>query len=696
MIELLSPAGSPEGVIAAVQNMADAVYFGFGRLNARQNAQNFTEDEFASAVRYCRVRGCKVYFTLNTLVSDREMGEAARLAILANDLGVDAVIVQDLGLCSVLRSITPRLPIHASTQMSVHSLPGVLAAAELGISRVVLARELSFKDIEFIASRSPIELEVFVHGALCFCYSGQCYMSSLIGRRSGNRGLCAQPCRLDYSMGKLGAYPLSLRDNCLAEHIAELEAAGVSCLKIEGRMRRPEYTAIATSVYAAAIKDKRKPTAAELEQLEAAFSRQGFTDGYLTGDRAAKMFGVKTEPPGGQNKLFADTRRAYSSSERRRVPVSFYAMLKAGEPSKFAVEDDDGNRVTIDGAVPAAAVAAPITEASLTEQLYKTGGTPYSCRWVRAAVEPGLFLPVSEINEYRRLLISKLTERRKLPPPRPSRRMLTPVMDIRRTGTPVINIQFTSGEQMTEALADIGADTIYAPLELLCGNFSLVRPFTERGANIAAVLPRVYTDAQSGEIREMLKTVYEQGVEEALVGNLGHIRDAKQKGFRLRADFGFNAFNSHTLSVLRQADFLSAAVSFELRLKQIAAMRKPLDTELIAYGRLPLMLTEHCLIKNSAGRCLCDNAAANQLSDRQGALFNVTKAYGCRNVILNSKKLFLADKRADYENIGLWGIRLMFTTESPKECLAIAKAYSGAEEYQPNGITRGLYYRGVE
>ena len=248
MLELLAPAGNLDAVIAAVQNGADAVYMGFGDgFNARRSADNFTRESFAKAVRYCHIRGCKVYVTLNTLVGDREMEAAAALAQQASDAGADAILVQDLGLARVLRDALPDIPLHASTQMSIHNLAGVEAAAEMGITRAVLSRELSLEQIRFISQHASIETEVFVHGALCFCYSGQCYMSALIGRRSGNRGACAQPCRMQYSMGgRMDEYPLSLRDNCLADYLQQLDEAGVACVKIEGRMKRPEYVAVVT------------------------------------------------------------------------------------------------------------------------------------------------------------------------------------------------------------------------------------------------------------------------------------------------------------------------------------------------------------------------------------------------------------------------------------------------------------------
>ena len=281
MLELLAPAGSMEAVAAAVQNGADAVYLGYGDFNARRNAKNFSEEEFAAAVSYCHLRGAKVYLTLNTLLTDRELPRAAEVAAQASAIGADAVLIQDLGVLRMRRQTAPDLPVHASTQMTLHNLDGVKMAADLGLTRAVLSRELSRDQIEYICQRAPIEIEVFAHGALCMCYSGQCFLSSVIGGRSGNRGLCAQPCRLKYGwMDKADAYPLSLKDLSLAGHLRELRRMGVACVKLEGRMKRPEYVAVVTGIYARAIKEDREPTEEELEQLRAAFSRQGFTQGY--------------------------------------------------------------------------------------------------------------------------------------------------------------------------------------------------------------------------------------------------------------------------------------------------------------------------------------------------------------------------------------------------------------------------------
>ena len=694
MIELLSPAGSPEGVIAAVQNGADAVYMGMGDFNARRGAKNFTDEEFVKAVRYCHVRGCKVYVTLNTLVNDREMHDAVAAAKIASDAGADGLIVQDLGMSYAIRCVLPDIPLHASTQMSLHNLAGVEAAAEMGMTRAVLARELSFEQIRFITQNASIETEVFVHGALCFCHSGQCYMSSLIGRRSGNRGLCAQPCRLQYSLGgRMDDHPLSLKDNCLVEQIRRLEEAGVASLKIEGRMKRPEYTGIVTGVYAKALREQRNPEKEEMELLEKTFSRQGFTQGYFIGDKL-DMFGVREEPDKDAEKIFSNARKQYAEGELRRVPVHFYTVLEKGEHIKAIAFDDEGHKAIATGPVPERAKRQGLTEQYLTEQMFKTGGTPYNCVENKAKAEPGLYLPASEINELRRKLIAQLSAEREKSAPRRTMKLPAPPANVPAISDPVRIYQVRTAEQLTPELAALKPDYIYFPALELAENFDPLRPFIENGVRPVAVLPRIITDDQSREVYTALEKLFDLGVNEALAGNLGHVFMARQAGMKVRGDFGLNAFNSYTLGVLKDAGFLSATASFELRLTQIKAMAKPLDTELIIYGRLPLMVSDQCIIRHSAGRCACQTPG--QLADRMGSVFPVVREFGCRNVIYNAHKLYLADKRDDLYALGLWGLRMLFTTESPRECVEVAKGYLGITDYKPNVLTRGLYYRGVD
>lgn len=694
MIELLSPAGSPEAVIAAVQNGADAIYMGLGNFNARRGAKNFTDEEFERSMRYCRIRGCKVYVTLNTLVNDREIAQAVESARLASELGADGIIIQDLGLAYAIRQALPDIPLHASTQMSIHNLAGVEAAAEMGMTRAVLARELSLEQIKFITQHASIETEVFVHGALCFCQSGQCYMSALIGRRSGNRGMCAQPCRMQYSLGgRMDDYPMSLKDNCLVDRLRELEDAGVACLKIEGRMKRPEYTAIVTKIYSKALKEHRQPSDEEMETLEKAFSRQGFTQGYFNGDKK-DMFGRREEPDKDTEKLFTLARKGYSEGELRRVPVHFYTVAEKGMPVKAIAFDDDGNRAAAMGGVPEKARGQGLTATYITEQMFKTGGTPYNCVENRAQADPGLYLPASEINDLRRRLVSELSEQRAKPPIRRVGKLPEKPKGKLPTGDPAMIFQVLTEEQLSPELAALKPKYLYVPLTLMSEKLDLLRPFAEQGTIPVAVLPRVIADNEAAAVYDMLSRMFDQGVNEALVGNLGHAMLAKKAGMKLRGDFGLNTFNSRSMEVIRQAGFISATASFELRLSQIRDMIKPLDTELIIYGRIPLMVSDQCIIRHSAGRCNCQTPG--QMADRMGSVFPVVKEFGCRNVIYNAHKLYLADKAEDVYAAGAWGLRMMFTTEGMRECVEVAKGYMGLSDYKPNVLTRGLYYRGVD
>ena len=694
MLELLSPAGSQEALVAAVQNGADAVYLGFGDFNARRNAKNFSEEEVAAAVSYCHLRGVKVFLTLNTLLTDRELPAAAEHAAKASAMGVDAVLVQDLGVLRMLRQTLPDLPIHASTQMSVHSLDGVKMVADLGVSRAVLARELSWREIEHICLHSPIEIEVFTHGALCMCYSGQCFFSSVIGGRSGNRGLCAQPCRMKYGWnGKADEYPLSLKDMSLAGHLEQLRKMGVACVKLEGRMKRPEYVAIVTGVYSRAIREGREPTAEELEMLRQAFSRDGFTDGYFKGKQGPDMFGIRreeTEP----KELFAQARSTYENGENRKEPVRMYAMIRAGEPAQVGAEDKDGRVATVSGPVPEAAVNVPLTAEKVEGQLSRTGGTPFACEKVTAFVEDGLSLPLSALNAMRRDVLDRLSEQRVILPQRRHTPFKAGVRYENVKQSPVFTVAVRTADQISTDLLRLQPALLYVPSEEGAAHPDKVELAQRMGVPVCAVLPRIFWDSEQDAVVRDLKKMQELGVTQALVSTPGAIELARQMGFALRSDFGLGVFNSQTLKELKRLGFISATASFELHLSQIRDISKPIDTEMIVYGRLPLMITENCIVHNHSGQHTCGNV--NQLTDRKGERFPVVKAYGCRNEILNAKKLFLADKQADWAKLGLWAARLQFTTENPTECVRVLERYLGQGTSEPNEITRGLYYRAVE
>lgn len=701
MAELLSPAGGWDSLVAAVQSGADAVYMGFGAYNARRSAKNFTEEEFAQAVRYCHLRGVKVYLTLNTLLTDRELSGAAELLHKASRLGADAVLIQDWGVWQLARQAAPELPLHASTQMSLFTSGGAREIAADGCERVVIARECSAEDTRTICENCPVEVEVFAHGALCMCYSGQCGMSALIGGRSGNRGRCAQPCRLPYGVNAPAkkAYPLSLKDSCLAGRLEEMGAMGVSCVKLEGRMKRPEYVAVITGIYRRLLDEKRGPSREESRQLEAAFSRSGFTDGYYKGRTGPEMFGTRPENAPEPKELFARAKAGYSREDSRRVPVDMVCTLRAGEPVSLTASAG-GHVVRAEGPTPEEARNRALTAEELQSRLEKTGGTVFRPRETRVELEEGLMLPASAVNALRRQALEGLEAALAQPP-------------VRRTGTPsplpqaqpgpdapVLTCSIMRPEQLTEPLAQ--CETVYVPAELL-EKLDLNR-WAEM-THICAVLPRIFRTEDQAALRALLQQ-HREHLSAVAIGNLGHLPIAESLGLPLWGDLGLNLFNSESLLFWKELGLEAAAVSMELRWQQLRDLRKVLPCEAVVYGRLPLMIMENCVIRNElgcrdAGRDYADRSPAcrcgqeNVLVDRTGAQFPLVGQWGHRCEIENSKVLFLADK-PEWRQLGLTRARLRFTTEPPEECARVLRAYQGRSDYRPDQLTRGLFYRGVE
>ena len=687
-MELLSPAGSQEALLAAVQNGADAVYMGLGSFNARRSARNFTDEDFARAVDYCHEHGVKVYLTLNTLLTDRELPEAAEVLRKASAWGVDAVLVQDWGLWQLARLVAPDQPLHASTQMSLHTLSGARLAAELGMERVVLARELSAHDTEVICRGCGAEVEVFGHGALCMCYSGQCAMSAMIGGRSGNRGTCAQPCRLPYTVGEKTGYLLSLKDNNLSPYLRQMAEMGVSCVKLEGRMKRPEYVAAVTGIYRRLLDEKRPPSPTEQAQLERAFSRDGFTDGYWTGRRGPKMFGMRPESARWPEDWFAQVRKTYENgAENRPVAVDFTCRMAAGEQAQLTAALPDGRSVTVTGPVPEAARNRALTEEELRARLQKTGGTVFACRKTDISLGNGLMLSAGSINALRRDALAAL---RALLVEKPRRRTFeTPALPeapAAYTGAPKLTAGITYARQLTAELAR-GVECLYLPLSLLDEiDLDEYAGYTK----LCAVLPRIFRTEDEEKFREILQE--HPQLTAVAVSNLGHLPIVDGLGLEVRGDLGLNVFNSRVLLLMQELGLGSVTVSAELRHQQVRDLRKYIPCEAVVYGRLPLMVTENCPLRCS-GQCSGGNGGT--LTDRTGAQFPVLCGYGCRPEIQNSKPLYLADK-PEWKKCGLRWARLRLTTETAEEALDILRRYQGADTTPPEDFTRGLFYRGVE
>jgi len=693
MLELLAPAGSMDALRAAVQNGANAVYLGCGMFNARQSAKNFTTQTLTEAVKYCHVRGVKVHLTLNTLVTDRETHELIELIRHAASTGVDAFIVQDLGVAELCREIAPHVALHGSTQMTIHSLAGVQLCAAMGMSRVVLSRELNREEIQYICANSPIEIEVFAHGALCMCYSGQCYMSALIGGRSGNRGRCAQPCRQSYGYSHWEEkYPLSLKDNCLVHYLQELKSMGVASIKLEGRMKRPEYVATVTAVYRKAL-DEGVVTRPMEQALLTAFNRQGFTDGYYTGRVDRKMFGIRKETREDPAWIQA-ARQSYETGESQLVNISF-AMEVTARRSCLTVTDPEGRSCTVEGPVPEVARNMPISAQMIADRLAKTGGTPYRCEGVDALVEPGLTLSAAAINSMRRDVLNQLTavrarhERHPLGKPQRLKDFLG------SGGQPGLTVQVTSREQITAQLMAMETAMLYVPIHILLEDGRLTRQLVRRG-NVAAVLPRIVHDGEMTGLQLGLNDLYARGVRDVLVGNLGLLKAARDAGMNIHGDFGLNIYNSRSLSICREMELATATLSFELTMPQIRDLSKALPCEIIAYGRLPLMVMEHCLMKNRTGQCTC-NQGTMKLIDKTGAEFPVIKdGNSCRSVLLNGKKLSWLDRQEDLGKLGLWAVRLYFTTENAQETDRVLDEFLQPGPFDPGACTRGLYLRGLD
>ena len=703
--ELLAPAGGQEALVAAVQSGADAVYMGFGAFNARRNARNFSDEEFRAAVSYCHLRGVKVYLTLNTLVTDRELPALAEEARTASECGVDAILVQDWGVLDTLRSLIPDVPLHASTQMSLHTLSGVKESARLGMTRAVLARELNREEIAEICEKSPIEIETFVHGALCMCYSGQCEMSAVIGRRSGNRGACAQPCRLPYGFsGKANAHPLSLKDACLAPFVPEMQDAGVACLKIEGRMKRPEYVAAVTEIYARLLREHRAPTKDEQKKLALAFSRDGFTEGYYRGARGREMFGTRPENAKWPEDWFGELRARYEKEDQRLVPLTFDCIIRAGEAMRLRAGDADGHTADVTGSVPEAARNRALTAEEVEARLKKTGGTAFSVASCAITLDDGLAVSAGALNALRREALSQMEAQRTAVPERRAFGFVPPTTVKNSAEKPVLTVSLHRAAQLSEELIALSPARVYLPVELL-PQLDLA-PYRGR-TEFFALLPRIYRTQDEPILRALLEDGIKRGVTGVSIANLGHLSLVRDLPVTLHGDWALNVYNSAALSLWKKEGLSSACASFELRDAQLRDLQKFLPCEAIVYGRLPLMITENCLNANESGcryfkerpvSVPSDGACASapELTDRRGEHFPVLRAWGCRSEIENGKILYLADKACDWQSLGLRYACLRFTTESPEDCVQMLRAYQGEAVVAPENITRGLFYRGAE
>ena len=687
-IEILAPVGNEEMLRAAVFSGADAVYLGFSGFNARTSANNFNADTLKDAVAFCHARGVAVHVALNTTVYGGELPalEQAIRAVAAS--GADAVICQDLAVATLIGKIAPQLPRHGSTQMSVHSLQGALELKELGFTRVVLARELSMPEVEHITKHCGIETECFVHGALCMCVSGQCYMSAFLGGRSGNRGSCAGPCRLPFEAnalpeGKPGRlHHLSLKDNSVIDKLDKLQALGVASAKIEGRLRTPEYVAAAVSACLAG----REGRAYDRDLLKNAFSRSGFTSGYLDGKIDGTMFGVRSEADAEQTKKTLPMLRELYRRERSRVPVKMKLEIEEGG-EKLTVTDADGSKAFAYGdAEPQPARTDP-TE-SLHRSLAKTGGTPFAVEDQDIAVEMDggpWFIPGSAVNELRREALDALLKKREVLRPWPTTEEHVPALPL-RTLPPhrTLRARFESWEQVPERALD-GIEYLILPIA------QADRVPREWRAKTLLELPRVMFGKLEEDTARRIAVTQDAGFAGYEVSNIAHLRLCR--GLPMSGSFGLNITNQLAAQFYADNGLGSMLILPEVKDSDISTIApthngRPVPTGVLVYGHMPLMITRACPLQNIHDCAHCDKTG--ELTDRKAKKFPVRCGLGVRT-IYNPVPIYMGDKpgalTVDY------GVAY-FTLESREEAAKILEMIRTHAPFEGD-FTRGLYFKGT-
>lgn len=648
--ELLSPAGSPEALKAAIESGADAVYLGGTAFNARINAKNFTDDELRYGIELAHSYGVKIYIAANTLVFDKELDGFLRSAEYAYRCGADALIVADMGAAAEVRRRFP-IELHASTQCSCHCAEAAKLFENAGFSRVVCAREMSRSDIAAFVEKSALEAEVFVHGALCVCHSGQCLFSSVVGGRSGNRGECAQPCRLPYNGN--GKYPLSLKDLTLAAHITELCKIGVSSLKIEGRMKSPEYVRDVTRIFRRLLDERRNADRGELSELDGIFSRGGFTDAYFTGKTGKGMLGVRSEAQKKQSRELVPFEEI-----TRKIKAEMYFSARMGEPMKLTLKRiDSGRQVTVVGEIPSSARTCPTDGAAVCRSLVRLGGTPFSVEAPHVELDGGLMLPVSQLNSLRRRAVTELVSL--------SHKAGSSVKELsdmeqpsgKRTPTRTA-VFFLPDNIPAEAYSYF--DIIYTPLEKYTGNTNGV------------MLPPIIFDSEREAVLKMLEGAVERGASHALISNVGHIELAQKFGLHPHGDFRLNVTNNSSFAFWEKKGLEDVILSPELSLPRIRDIGG--RSFVCVYGRTPLMVTEKCVARELSD---CKSCGENSvvLTDRRGVRFPVLRTFEHRSIIFNSVPVYMADRQAELEEIGACMEHFIFTVEATDEVKAVINAY---------------------
>lgn len=684
-IEILAPAGGFDSVVAAVRSGADAVYVGLKQFSARASAQNFDEEELRKAVAYCHIHGVKVYVTINTIVFDDEFEMLKESILTAARADADALIVQNQGVARLARELVPDLPLHASTQMSVHTAGGVRALYEMGFKRVVLSREMSKKEIEK-AAKVPVELEVFVHGALCMCVSGQCYFSAMLGSRSGNRGACAQTCRLPFSVGgERDGYALSLKDNSLVNHIGELEEMGVASAKIEGRMKRPEYVSAAVR----ACREQRDNgfvsdnTAA---MLRGVFSRTGFTDGYFTGKLGKEMFGTRTKSDvvSADEKLLSEIRQSYKD-ELRNIKLKGSFTAKLGEKPVLRLRDGKNSVERCADAVCEKAVKVPLDEDRCKAQLCKTGGTAYKIEELDCVLDEGISLPMSALNALRREVLAELDISRALVHNYKINEdfVSAPIIPYKALEQNSVRARVT-GTKLNAAFKD--CQLVFVPL---FADLKELERLKNEGFRVGVEIPRGMFGREE-QIKNQLARVKAIGISDVLCHNIGALYEAKQLDMKLHGGFGLNLVNTYDLLWAEEYGIEDTELSFELTFQRINALGGNIARGIISYGYLPLMLCRNCPNKSAGIEC-SSCKKHSKMTDRKNEKFFL-RCDGVCTEVLNCVPLFVTLEEI-YTLSTDFNI-LRFSVENYVENIENIRNFN-PKQMLKDKITRGLYLRGV-
>ncbi len=671
--EILAPCGSSEALKAAVRAGADAVYFGTGDFNARRNADNFQGDAIFSAAEECRLHGVRFHITLNTLMGDGETEKFKETLKRTCRVAADALILQDLGALRLARAVCPNMEKHASTQMTVGTKAGLRLLAERGFSRAVLPRELSKDEIADLAKDKPLELEMFIHGAQCMCVSGQCLLSAMLGSRSGNRGLCAQPCRLAFSAQGGTGHDLSLKDLSLIEYIRTLSELGIASFKIEGRMKRPEYVAAAVTACKEALDGAY--TDARRQDLASLFSRSGFTDGYYQNQRGKAMFGIRQK----ENVTAATDSllKTYEKLYEKERPVFSVDFKLDAEPDKVPTLTAvcNGETVRVSGTVICeTAQKVALTAEKAATQLKKCGGTVFFANRVTCNIAENTSLPLSEINQMRRAALASFTE--KIAQANPIE-----VKDFNFTVKPH-TVQTVKRVVRVREVSQIPENAAFDRLFLPLGTENAV--LERYGAGV--YLPR----GLFGTETEILLKLQKSAARYVLCDTLDAVAIGRRTDKEIIGGAFLNLFNTLALEEAAELGLSSAVLSHELTTAQIAALGGELPRGVCVYGRTPLMLTRNCPVRNgkSCGECKRQSA----LRDRKGIEFPVRCENGFAE-IFNSRPTYMADRLSEIRNVDFYFFD--FTVEPKEECARILDAYT--KELPPTGeYTRGFFYRGVE